>query len=75
LEVKYNGNISDYTDDSQCRGILFGIFVTPWRSNIVCRDELLREERMIAGKHEHWSSSIALDKNSKVFYNGGAGVE
>jgi len=30
---------------------------------------------MIAGKHEHWSASIALDKNSKAYYNGGAGVE
>jgi hypothetical protein len=33
------------------------------------------EERMIAGKHEHWSAAIALDKNSKAFYNRGAGVE
>jgi len=30
---------------------------------------------MIAGKHERWSASIALDKISKAYYNGGAGVE
>jgi len=75
LEVKYNGTVCDYIDDSQCRSILFGIWPTPWCSNIVCRDELLREERMIAGKHKHWSASIALDKISKAYYNGGAGVE
>ena len=44
--MKYNGTVCDYTDDSQCRGILFGIWPTPWRSTTVCRDELSGKERM-----------------------------
>jgi hypothetical protein len=30
---------------------------------------------MIAGKHERWSALMTLDKISKAYYNGGAGVE